>query len=161
MRCSQVLAGAIGDAAAVESAFILTQLDRRVDEMAASQARQLSLQESEAARRNAKELRPAVTAHLAMRAARTGRGLLPVYGLTLEELSGAPPAAVTLWVDNSSSEAATPGGRSGAGNDKTMQTTGAEAMNELLAPRTTPGAVVVIGAVSDTFDIRRMSIVLQ
>ena len=148
MRCSQVLAGAIGDAAAIESAFILTRLDRKVDELAASQARQLSLQESEASKRNAEKLRPAVTAHLAMRAARTGRGLLPVYGLTLEELSGAPPAAVTLWVDNWSSAAATTAARGGAGGDKTMQTTGAEAMKELLAPRTSPGAVVVIGAVS-------------
>ena len=145
----------------MESAFILTRLDRKVDEIAASQARQQSLQESEAARRNAKELRMAVTSFLAIRAARTGRGLLPVYGLTLEELSGAPPAAVTLWVDNSSSEAATTGARSSSGIGQTMQTTGAEAMEELLAPRTTPGAVVVIGAVSDTLDISRIPIALQ
>lgn len=93
-------------------------------------------------------MRAAVTAHLAARATRTGRGLLPVYGLTLEELSNAPPAAVSLWVVESDGGAAAGGeGGGSAEKAKVMQASGADAIKELLLPRSVPGVRVVIGAV--------------
>ena len=138
----QELTNAIGDAAAVSAAVNTRQL------VVVQQA------EAERARRKddierAKDVRAAVTHHLAIRAAVTGRGLLPVYGLTLGELAGAPPAAVTLWVVESTAESAEGGAGGGTSKGKTMLASGSEAMKSLLEPRAigTPGACVVIGAV--------------
>lgn len=125
----------------------------RIEQVAAKQDQQLTLQEAEVARVKSKEMRAAVTAHVIARAARTGRGLLPVYGLTLEELSNAPPAAVSLWVVEATADGDAvddTGGGGRADKPKVMQASGADAIKELLLPRpaSVPGARVVIGAVS-------------
>lgn len=90
-----------------------------------------------------------MTAHIVTLTARKGRGLEPVYGLTVRELSGAPPAAVTLWVVEAAAATAAAEGGGGVGNSMTRMASGVAAMRELLCPRSgTPGVGVVIGAVS-------------